>query len=218
MNLSTVSIGSTVSSFIKNILRELKSLNNKHNWKNETIDGLIVKYFKSKNAISKLFMYEMDIINCKVNEHFGIYLFQKKDSKTVRVNKMYAQLKRMPQLLNYESSSDNMETVFQPKALTKIYMDFILGVKYPKEYLAAPICCIGCSKKRHQIEMRTFDYTHILNNFRFHVCNNAFHDVSREAFIGVSEVNHDILRRAIVKDKLDRQNCAISRRFFSSDI
>ena len=252
LNLSTVSIGSTGSSCIKNILTELKKLNNKHNWKNETIDGLIVKYFKSKNAMSKLFMYEMDIINGKVNEHFGIYLFQKKDSKTVRVNKMYAQLKRMPQLLNYESSSDNMETVFQPKALKQIYLDFILGAKYPKEYLAAPICCIGhlekvveweykspvpitltlpnsqgnhivfnypeYSKKRHQIEMRTFDYTHILNNFRFHVCNNAFRDISSEAFIRVSEVNHDILPRAIVEDKLDRQNCTISRRFFSSDV
>ena len=147
LNLSTVSIGSTGSSCIKNILTELKKLNNKHNWKNETIDGLIVKYFKSKNAMSKLFMYKIDIINGKVNEHFGIYLFQKKDSKTVRMTKMYAQLKRMPQLLNYESSSDNMETVFQPKALKQIYLDFILGAKYPKEYLAAPICCIGHLEK-----------------------------------------------------------------------
>ena len=34
----------------------------------------------------------------------------------------------------------------------------------------------------------------------------------------MSSVKHDVLSRAIVKDKLDRQNCAISQRFFSESV
>ena len=74
------------------------------------------------------------------------------------------------------------------------------------------------SSERDQIEMRTFDYTHILNNLRFHVSNDSIHGISQKAFLEVSEVNHDVLPRAIVEDKLDRQNCAISRRFFSQEV
>ena len=252
LNLSNVSIGSTGSSCIKKILIEMKKINNKHNWILETIDTFIVKYFRSRSALGKLFMYEMDIINSAVHDFFGIHLFQKKDNKTLRVNKMYAQLKQMPQLLSYESSSDEAENVFQPKSLFNIYKDFILSSKYPKDYIAAPICCIGHvenvreweskspvpihlelpnSEEKHivfnypeyhagrkQIELRTFDYTHILNNLRYHVSNNAINGISSAAFIAVSDVNDEILPRAIVEDKLDRQNCTISRRFFSADV
>ena len=74
------------------------------------------------------------------------------------------------------------------------------------------------SKERCQIEMRTFDYTHILNNLHIHICNRGFTGVSTEAFINVSKVNHDVLPLAIVEDKLDRQNCQISQRFFSEEV
>ena len=113
------------------------------------------------------------------------------------------------------------------KTLFETYGEFLLGKKYPKEYLAAPICDIGhfrsvkgweeaspvpinlpipfledehiifnypeISDERNQIEMRTFDYTHILNNLHFHVCNKGFQGVSTEAFIEVSKVDHDVL-------------------------
>ena len=39
-----------------------------------------------------------------------------------------------------------------------------------------------------------------------------------EAFIKISDENNDILPRAIVEDKLDRQNASISMRFFSEDV
>ena len=74
------------------------------------------------------------------------------------------------------------------------------------------------SLDRKQIEMRTFDYTHILNNLRFHICNRGFRGVSTQAFINVSKSNHDILPRAIVEDKMDRQNSTISERFFSEEV
>ena len=71
------------------------------------------------------------------------------------------------------------------------------------------------SAERNQIEMRTFDYTHILNNLRYHICNKGFTGVSTKAFVNVSKVNHDVLPLALVEDKLDRQNCKLSQRFFS---
>ena len=74
------------------------------------------------------------------------------------------------------------------------------------------------SVERNEIDMRTFDYTHILNNLRFHTCNKGFKNVSPNAFLQVSEVNHDILPRAIVEDKMDRQNSTISERFFSKPV
>ena len=42
--------------------------------------------------------------------------------------------------------------------------------------------------------------------------------MSTEAFIEVSDMDHDVLPRAVVELKLDRQNCALSQRFFSEDV
>ena len=74
------------------------------------------------------------------------------------------------------------------------------------------------SEDRQQIEMRTFDYTHILNNLRFHISNTGFNNVRSRAFLRVSDIDHDVLPRAIVELKMDRQNCTISQRFFSEDV
>ena len=170
----------------------------------------------------------------------------------MRVKKIYTQLKQMLQLLQYETSSDEGENLFQPKTLYNILNNFISSGKYPKEFLAAAVCKVyhmelvsqwednshvpvvlnipladtdhiifnypEKNSECDQIEMRTFDYTHILNNLRFHVSNDLIHGISKKAFIEVSEVNHDVLPRAIVEDKLDHQNCAISRRFFSQEV
>ena len=62
------------------------------------------------------------------------------------------------------------------------------------------------------------DYTPILNNLRYHICNKGFDDVATEAFIQVSDMDHDVLPRAVVELKLDRQICALSQRFFSKDV
>ena len=71
---------------------------------------------------------------------------------------------------------------------------------------------------RNQMEMHTFDYTHILNNLRFHICNKGFDDIRTEAFLEVSDIDHDVLPRPIVEDKMDQQNCTISQCFFSKDV
>ena len=142
-NISIASTSSTGSSCIKKILKGLQTLNNKHNWKKENIDSLLQKYMSSKSSLNKLFLYEMDLINDKVFESFGKFLYNKKDKKDMRVKKIYTQLKQMPQLLQYETSSDEGENVFQPKSLFNIYKRFISSGKYPKEYLAAAVCKVN---------------------------------------------------------------------------
>ena len=218
----------------------------------ETIDSLLEKYFKSRSGLEKLFLYEMDVINSEVHNHFGKYLFKKPDNKRTRVKKLMEQLKQMPQLLNYSSCDEDSVEYAQPKSLFVIYENYITRSRYPKEYLAALYCKINhyenvmkweshskiptrfdmpwvesqhiifnypdFSVDRNQMEMRTFDYTHILNNLRFHICNKGFDHISTEAFLQVSDIDHDVLPRAIVEDKMDRQKCTISQRFFSKDV
>ena len=74
------------------------------------------------------------------------------------------------------------------------------------------------SHEREQMEMRTFDYTHILNNLRFHICNKGFDKIKTAAFVDISNYDHDVLLTAIIEDKMDRQNSTISQRFFSKDV
>ena len=251
-NISTVSASSTGTSCIKDILSELKKIRNKHKWSDENIDSLLQKYMSSRRALSKLFMYEMDIMNNLIHVQFGIHLFKKKDNKETRIRKIYAQLKNMPQLLTFESSSDEQEGLYNPLSLVDIQKNFILSTKYPKEYLATAVCTINHmenvrkweslspipitldlpfdgeqhiifnypekSRERNQNEMRTFDYTHVLNNLWYYVSNDRINGISCNAFLAVSSVNHDVLPRAIVEDKLDRQNCTISQRFFSESV
>ena len=251
-NLSTVSTGSVGDSCMKKIMLELRKFNNKHKWQNESVDTLIQKYLSSCKNIEKLFMYELDAICKVVREHFGKLLFKPGDKKATRVNKIHQQLKQMPQLLQYSTSDEEFTDIFQPKSLKQTYMDFILKLNYPKEYLAAPVAKIThfesvkewesksgiqinleiseienghiifnypeYSIKWKQLEMRTFDYTHILNNLCYHICSKGLEGIKTTAFIDVSNVNHDVLPHAIVEDKMDRQNCTISQRFFSSDV
>ena len=238
-NLSTVSVSSNSQSCIKKILHSLQQIDNKHNWQNKTVDSLLKEYFNSRIGISKLFMYEMDIINQEVKNFFRKQLFRRNDSKQVQVRKLFQILKSIPQLLIYESSDDEQITMQQPKSLFEIYRNFITQSKY--KFLAAQVCKINhmesvreresnsnvdlpwintqhlifnypeWNSDRKQCEMHTLDYTHIWNNLHFHACNKGFHNVRTQAFIDVSNEDHDILHRALVEDKIDQQNCTISQ-------
>ena len=58
------------------------------------------------------------------------------------------------------------------------------------------------SNKGKQLEMRTFDYTHILNNLHYHICSKGLEGIKTSAFISVSNVNHDVLPHADVQELL----------------
>ena len=98
--LTNVSVVSTGQSCIKKILAGLKKLKNKHNWKQHNVNSFLENYLKSKNGIGKLFLYEMDVINEEVMSCFGKQLFQKKDVKSVRIDKIALQLKKFHNCLN----------------------------------------------------------------------------------------------------------------------
>ena len=251
-NISTLSTTSEGNSCIKRIIHKLKKIENRHNWRNENVDSFVRKYLTSKKNIRKLFKYEMDVIHEEILEVFGKNIFNRNDSKEVRVNKLYSHMMHMPEMIVVESTDDENQDKFQPMKLLEIYKNYITSTKYPKEYLAAAVCKLQhrekiaeweakshipinidipfindthiifnypeFSESCKQMEMRTFDYTHILNNLRFHICNRGLSGVTTEAFVHVSKVNHDVLPLAIVEDKLDRQNCQISQRFFSEEV
>ena len=250
-NLSTASTTSHGESCISKMLDTLKKLKkNKHNWKTHTLNSFLREFLSSKQGISKLFLYELDVINKQVKESYGKELFNPKDRKNVRVDKISNQLRKIPNL--FTSETPDVQEVFQPRTLKDMYLEYVLSKYYPKEFLAAAYCELHnmeevkkweqtskinlqihfeefnlnhiafnypeYNTERKKLEMRTFDYTHILNNLRFHICNKGLTDVKTEAFIKISDENNDILPRAIVEDKLDRQNASISMRFFSEDV
>ena len=251
-SVSTLSTTSVGQSCVSAILTKLTILQNKHNWKHETVDSFICHYLITKKKIGKLFKYEMDIINEEVMTTFNKVLFKHTDSKKIRVNKIFMQLRQMPEMLQYETSDEDDIVYNQPKTLYKIHKTFLISTNYPKEFLAATVCKIhhmdnvenwerNCripielnipflkdthiifnypeySKERCQLEMRTFDYSHILNNLCYYICNRGFTGVSTEAFVNVSKINHDVLPLIIIEDKLDRQNCLILQRFFSEEV
>ena len=111
-DISVVSTMSTGASCIKLILNDLKCIDNKHKWKEETIDSFLRKYLSSKTNISKLFLYELDVINSQVQKNFNKTLFNKNDTKRVKVSKLHGQLRQMPQLLQYDSSDEDTSDLF----------------------------------------------------------------------------------------------------------
>ena len=60
--MSTLSTTSVGQSCVSAILTQLRVLQNKHNWKNESVDSFIRNYLSTKKKIAKLFKYEMDIM------------------------------------------------------------------------------------------------------------------------------------------------------------
>ena len=141
-NVSTLSCNSIGHSCIKEILLKLQTLDNRHNWTSESIDTFIRKYLSCKKNIAKLFKYEMDIINEEIYKIFDKRLFKMTDSKIVRVNKIFVQLRKMPELLHFESSDEDDMQYFQPKKLFEMYKNFITSSKYPKKFLVAAVCNI----------------------------------------------------------------------------
>ena len=141
-NVSTLSTTSVGQSCVSAILSKLTILQNKHNWKYETVDSFIRNYLITKKKIGKLFKYEMDIINEEVIRTFNKVLFKRTDSKKIRVNKIFMQLQQMPEMLQYETSDEDDIVYNQPKTLYKIYKTFLMSANYPKEFLAAAVCKI----------------------------------------------------------------------------
>ena len=79
-------------------------------------------------------------------------------------------------------------------------------------------CYPPYNEERNQIECKTLDSSHILNNIRSHISRGGYTGISKQAFIAVSDHDHTVLPKAIIVDQLDKQNVAISVRFFSKEV
>ena len=116
-NVSTLSTTSVDQSCVSAILTKLRVLQNKHNWRNKSVDSFIRNYLSTKKKIAELFKYEMDIINEEVMRTFNKVLFKRQDSKQIRVKKIYMQLRQMPEMLQYDTSDEDDIVYHQPKSL-----------------------------------------------------------------------------------------------------
>ena len=141
-NVSTLSTTSVGQSCVSAILTQLRALHNKHNWKNESVDSFIKNYLSTKKKIAKLLKYEMDIINEEVMRTFNKVLFKCQDSKQIRVNIIYMQMRQMLEMLQYDTSDEDDIVYHQPKSLYDIYKKNLTSNNYPKEFLAVAVCKI----------------------------------------------------------------------------
>lgn len=69
-----------------------------------------------------------------------------------------------------------------------------------------------------QFQFITMDPSHCLTNLRAQISRHSFKGVSRQAFLAVSEMDNNLLSKAVVEDILDKQSVDLSLRFFSRDV
>ena len=74
----------------------------------------------------------MDVINEEAMSSFGKQLFQKKDVKSVRIEKIAMQLRKIPQLFEYSSTKEERNEI-NPQNLLEIVRNYILKKEYPKD-------------------------------------------------------------------------------------
>ena len=74
------------------------------------------------------------------------------------------------------------------------------------------------SSSHKRYEHHTMDPTHSLTNMRSQISRHGYDDVSREAFLQVSDTDHNVLPRTIIEDQLDKQSSDLAKHFFSEDV
>ena len=75
------------------------------------------------------------------------------------------------------------------------------------------------SVKRQQLEPRVIDPSHVLTNLRGHATQKHILGCDPKAFLRISEVDNNVLSRALIVPPLqDQQSVPFARRVFSSDV
>ena len=74
------------------------------------------------------------------------------------------------------------------------------------------------NEDRKQFEFRCIDPGHTLANMRSQISRYGYEFCSKAAFVHVSETNHDVMPKSILKECLDRQSIRIAKRFFSVEV
>ena len=79
-------------------------------------------------------------------------------------------------------------------------------------------CYPEMSAERHQLEPRTFDFTHILTNIRNQILTRGFDYCRKEHFQELCTKRPDILSIALVYDKIDTQNAFTAMKMFNYSV
>ena len=69
-----------------------------------------------------------------------------------------------------------------------------------------------------ELECRTLDPSHILNNLRSQICRHGFTGVATSAFHDVSNENNKLISRITLADQMDKQKVSVSKQFFCEDV
>ena len=79
-------------------------------------------------------------------------------------------------------------------------------------------CFPEYSKKRHQLEPRILDPTHILTNMHVHCTKKNLQDCLSSSFLHVSQRDNDVLEHSIITQLLDKQSASMALKFFSKEV
>ena len=79
-------------------------------------------------------------------------------------------------------------------------------------------CYPEYKEANNDLQCRSLDPSHILNNLRSQICRHGFTGVSTEAFHDVSNENNKIISKSTLIDQLDKQKVSISKDFFSEEV
>ena len=74
------------------------------------------------------------------------------------------------------------------------------------------------STRRQECEFRCINPGHTLANMRSQISHYGYDFCSKAAFVRVSIMNHKVLPKSILEDRLDHQSIRIAKRFFSLEV
>ena len=74
------------------------------------------------------------------------------------------------------------------------------------------------NEDRKQFEFRCINPGHTLANMRSQISHYGYEFCLKAAFVHVSETNHDVMPKSILKEHLDRQSIRIAKCFFSVEV
>ena len=94
-----------------------------------------------------------------------------------------------------------------------------LVFKIPEENFQYEIYCYpNFNNNTQELECRSLDPSHILNNIRSQICRHGYTGVTTRAFHEVSNRNNKIISKNTLESNMDRQKVGISVDFFSEEV
>lgn len=232
--------------FLQQILVGLCAERRGDKWMTYSVEDFYTNVLLNQKQIEQLTTYEMDVINNTFFSYTQKHLFRSERLKAHKV-KVLCKLFGRKRLLHAVRPKSTKQVTLRKLTLDVIndvdYNVNILAVavanmyhrfEKPKwsrnatvpmtidiPYLDEDHVCFSFPEyntERDKLEPKFLDPTHMLTNIRTHICTKGYRNVSREAFLRVSQCNNKVLNRAYITQIVDKQSAAIAMKFFSEDV